>query len=182
MSLVLKELDSTTREYMLKEFDAELAAVPYRPTALTPSGDAEWPGLLRAAIVDGDDSTLADSLLARSELLIDEEEYVRGGVTRRRQVNKVHAARRLAMSEFNTWYVRGLSSRLIAEGVAKVRVYRAAEAKWSPAGCETHEGEVFAVEDVYGGHRARYWPVPNDSAFSIPFQAGCHHTIERFED
>ena len=60
--------------------------------------------------------------------------------------------------EFNTWYVRGLCLRLVDEGVDLCQAYRAAESKWELAQCSEHEGQVFPVSEVLGGHRARYWP------------------------
>jgi hypothetical protein len=90
------------------------------------------------------------------------------------------AAERLAVTEFNTWYVRGLAKRLLDEGVTQCQVYRAALPKWEPADCTKHEGQAYPVKDVYDGHRAKYWPEPrNPNAFSIPAGPSCHHTIRR---
>lgn len=89
------------------------------------------------------------------------------------------ASVRLATNEFNTWYVRGLSGLLLDEGMVQCEVYRAGHPKWEPSECSKHEGEIVAVQDVYAGHRRRYWPVPDPTAFSIPFQPGCHHSIRR---
>ena len=58
--------------------------------------------------------------------------------------------------------------------------YRAAPPKWDIAACSEYEGQIRPVQEVYDGHRARYWPPPGDlEADSIPFQPGCHHTIKR---
>lgn len=74
----------------------------------------------------------------------------------------------------------GFSARLAYEGEDSCRVYRAAPAKWEIAECSVHEGNVFPLTAVIGGHRARYWPAPgNPDAFSIPAVPGCHHTIQR---
>lgn len=97
-----------------------------------------------------------------------------------RRINIAQKSATLGLTEFSTWYTRGLARRLLNEGVARVQVYRAEQPKWEPAECETHEGVVAATQLVYDGHRARYWPEPGDqAAFSIPFGPGCHHTIRR---
>ena len=179
MALVLDELDPTTRQHMLREFEAELAGNPYLPASLSEQGRAAWPDLMRRAILEGDDTTLRAALLTDPTLLRPRETAVRSGVAHERNVNFAQASQRLATGEFNTWYVRGLSARLLAEGVESVEVYRAAVPKWEPAACSSHEGAVVAVRDVYEGHRARYWPTENPDGFSVPFQPGCHHSIRR---
>ncbi len=175
-----EELDDATRRHMLTEFEAEeTGGNPYRGKDLSPAGRAAFPALMRRAIEIGDDEALTASLSVPA-YWNETETYVRDGIPRERQINVAQAAERLARSEFNTWYVRGLSRRLMDEGIAVCQVYRAAQAKWEPAGCSQHEGQTFSVDEVYRGHRARYWPEPGDpDAVSIPFQPGCHHTIRR---
>lgn len=179
MGLRFEELDEITREHMLTHFRREEASdQPYRSPGLTARGLDEWPKLMEVAIKAGDDDTL--TAVMKSPVYWKESEiWIRNGVARERHVNVGQAAERLAVSEFNTWYVRGLGARLITEGVDECEVYRAAEPKWEVAGCSEHEGKRFPVQVIIAGHRARYWPTINDSAFSIPVQPGCHHTIRR---
>ena len=97
-----------------------------------------------------------------------------------RPIDPSVAAERLAITEFNTWYVRGFAKRLIDEGVTQCQVYRAGIPKHAPAECSKHEDQIYSVKEVYDGHRARYWPEPgNPNAFSIPAGPNCHHTIRR---
>jgi hypothetical protein len=108
------------------------------------------------------------------------ETYERGGIVRTRNINMQQAVEQLSLSEFNTWYVRGLAKRLIDEGVRSCQAYRGEMPKWEPGDCAAHEGQIFSVEEIYKGHRAKYWPKPgNPDAISIPFTPGCHHTIRR---
>lgn len=182
MALNLTELDATTREHMLREFDVETDSdLPYLPASLTDHGKRQWPTLMRLAIADGDDTSLMSALCADPAIFVERETYVLNGMRRERAVNPRQAAERLATSEFNTWYVRGLSARLLAENVDRVEIYRAGEARRSPAECSAHEGLIVEVRDVYAGHRAKYWPTPSQSAFSVPFQPMCHHSIRRLE-
>lgn len=178
--LALDDLDEVTREHMLREFVAEQAAPdPYVPFRLTPDGADIWPTLMEEAIQTGSDESLHLALRNAPGLFASHEPWVRNGVTRMRAVNQNQASEMLATSEFNTWYVRGLSARLLEENVPYVEVYRAAVPKWEVAGCASHEGRMVATQDVYDGHRAAYWPVENPTAFSVPFQPGCHHSIRR---
>jgi hypothetical protein len=174
-----EELDSTTRQHMQREFEAEWSGPnPYVSRALSTKGREAYPGLMRQAIASGNEESLA-SAMASPDLWNPKESYERKGVVRERDVNFRQAAERLALSEFNTWYVRGLARRLMNEGVASCQAYRAAQPRWEPADCSSHEGQIYAVEAIYRGHRARYWPVQNLEAVSIPFGPGCHHTIRR---
>jgi hypothetical protein len=173
-----EQLDDLTRKWMMVEFESEQAnGLPYFGKVLSPTGRAAFPNLMRAAIANGNEETLARSLAA-PRYWLDSEPYERNGVLRIRNVNVVQAAERLAATEFNTWYVRGLTRRAIEEGIQNCEVYRAAEPKWQPAECANHEGVRYSVKDVYAGHRAKYWPEPgNPAVTSVPFGPGCHHTV-----
>lgn len=177
--MLFEELDAITRRLMLREFEAEIAGPnPYFGKGLSPEGHARFPAFMLTAIQNGNEVSLAHDL-DHAGLWNPTETYVRNGVTRERQVNVRQAAERLALTEFNTWYVRGLAKRLMDEGVAQCQAYRAAQPKWEPADCSAHEGQIFVVEAIYRSHRARYWPRENPDAISIPFGPGCHHSIRR---
>ena len=181
MAMKFEELDDITRRYMLDEFDEEEArGNPYRAKGLSAVGSTEFSGLMRQAIRFGNEETLITSLLHPS-YWYPTEPYTRNGVTQQRRVNVQQTAERLGLTEFNTWYVRGLSKKFIVEGVDRCQIYRASEPKWrEPGECSEHEGQVLSVVEIYNGHRAKYWPEPGKPyAMSIPFGPGCHHTIRR---
>ncbi len=182
MTMDFTELDATTRDWMLQRFEAEEATGnPYRSEVLTALGLGDWPDLMRQAITDptGSEVTLK-AALNRQDYWEPMETYVRDGVARERKVNVGQASERLAITEFNTWYVAGLAHRLADEGVTQCRVYRAAIPKWEPAECSVHEGQTYPVADVIAGHRIGYWPPPGVAGqLAIPAGPGCHHTIER---
>lgn len=175
-----EELDEKTRASMLAEFEAEEATGnPYRGERLSAQGRKMFPELMREAIRSGNEQSLL-AALSNHAFWNPTEDYERNGVVRTRRINVRQAAEQLSLSEFNTWYVRGLARRLIDEGVGSCQAYRASMPKWEPGECAMHEGQVYAVEEIYKGHRARYWPKPgNPGAISIPFTPGCHHTIRR---
>ena len=180
MAMSFEELDETTRRCMLEEFEAEMAGDnPYYGRNLSPMGREMFPELMSQAIKDGNEETLRVAL-NRADLWNPTERQVRKGVVRQRRINVRQQSERLALTEFNTWYVRGLARRLLDEGETRCQVYRAAVPKWGePAACHEHEGEIIPVSAIYEGHRARYWPTENRQALSIPFAPNCHHTIRR---
>lgn len=180
MPMHYAELDEKTRAIMLSEFEAEQSGGnPYRSKALSAHGQTLFPQLMRDAIRQGTEVSLA-AALADPNLWEAMETYVRDGVSHERRRNIQQSAERLATTEFSTWYVRGFSHRLMDEGVAKCQVYRGAQPKWEPGDCAKHEGLILDVKAVYDNHRARYWPEPgNKDALSIPLAPGCHHIIKR---
>jgi hypothetical protein len=170
------DLDQETRKWMLLEFREEQAAGPYLSPSLSAEGRRRFPGLMEEAIVQGTEETLAASL-EPGELWAEYEPVPGGGV---RRTDRKRAARELARTEFNTWYVRGLSRRLMEQGEDLVQVYRADDAAVEEGDeCAAYENRVFEVRFVYNGHRAKYWPRSNPAAFSVPSGPRCRHSVRR---
>jgi hypothetical protein len=136
-------------------------------------GLVEFPSLMRRAILSGNEQTLIDSLL--------DSTFWKRFDKRGYRISAEPNAKRLGLTEFNTWYVRGLAKRLMNESLVHCQVYRAAMPEGEESReCWRHEGQIYLVEDIYRGQRARYWPVQgNHSALSIPVGPNCHHTIRR---
>lgn len=124
MGLRYQNLDLETRKFMLEEIDMDVAAdTIYRSSYLSQRGQGNWPDLIRAAAESGTD----DSLAASARGMFNEATQRRkpkghGYYTARVPHN---AAEILAESEFNRYYVRGLSRRAIAENIPRLEVYRA---------------------------------------------------------
>lgn len=165
---------------MLQECETEMAAENhFQSSVLTAEGLAAYPDILRRAIIKGNEVTFGEEL-TRQDYWMQQQTYNTRNGPRRRRVNYTDAARRLAVTEFNTWYVRGLARRLIDEGITECEVYRAEIAREPRGECQVHEGAHYSVQEIYDGHRARYWPQPgNPEALSIPVGPNCHHTIRR---
>ena len=177
-----EELNEETRATMLKEFEVEEAGCPFRSPRLSLLGIQEFPYIMREAIRNGNEQTLFDNL-NDPKYWNETEPYQRSGVTRVRKLNYGNAARTFAITEFNTWYVRGLCHRLLDEGIYVCQVYRAESAQVPRTECLAHEGKCYSVQDIYDGHRAHYWPEPGDNTkLSIPVGAMCHHSIRRVPD
>ncbi len=177
-----EELNDLTRKYMLMEFEAEeQGGMPYRSSYLSSAGSKMFPALMAQAIRNGNEETLEDSL-RHPNYWIPFDTRTRAGHLEKYRVNPANAARMLASSEFNTWYVRGFARRLIEEGEEFCRVYRAAPALQPRTECMIHEGQIYRLQDIYDGHRRRYWVEPIDkNALSIPTGPNCHHTIGRIK-
>ena len=109
MPMIYEELDETTRRFMLEEFQAEEQAGPYRSKALSSQGLDVFAQLMKQAIEIGSEVSLIQAL-NNPDYWEPYEPYVRGGVERQRKRNIGQAAERLVLTEFNTWYVRGLPS------------------------------------------------------------------------
>lgn len=175
------ELDSVTREWMLKEFRIEQEETnPYRSKEMTGLGKSKFTEIIEEAILEGNEVSLAADLV-NTKFWQPYTNYSVKGKIRKRKVNPLDSSKRFALTEFNTWYVRGLCRKLMEEGVESCEVYRAAYASEPRPDCQDHDGKTFKVLDVYKGHRARYWPIVNKTAFSIPIGPNCHHTIRRLK-
>lgn len=109
MAMNFEELDGPTRGWMLTRFEAEEASGnAYRSKPLSLAGLAGFPDLMRDNIGDPDGNEVTLELaLNRPEFWNPTELYVRKGVERERNVNSGQASERLALTEFNTWYVCG---------------------------------------------------------------------------
>lgn len=180
MAMHFEALDETTRRFMLSEFAGEEASgKPYRARGLSSKGLSVFHDVMREAIHSGTEETLS-AALANPAYWDRHEISYREGRPLPRRVNVQQAAERLGVTEFNTWYVRGLAKRLLEEGEKACQVYRAALPKGTPDTCPLQDGQMVPLQDVYRGHRASYWPEPGDpDALSVPSGPGCHHTIRR---
>jgi hypothetical protein len=174
------ELDYITREHMLREFRAEQMSElgPYRPKGYV-GDDHLFVGIMERALTEGDEESLIEELTLPH---LWDEYVVRE--TRRGPVPAIDRydvqARRFGITEYNTWYVRGLTKRLLEEGVRTCEVFRADRAYRPRQECRRLEGMEVATLAIYEGHRLRYHHVHEDPrGLSIPIAPNCHHSIRR---
>lgn len=179
--MIFEELDGTTRKYMLEEFQKEeKSGNPYRSNRMSAEGLANIARHMEDAIENGNENTLAASL-SNGIYWNQYETRRRKDTTYQAEIDPIVAAKVLALTEFNTWYVRGLAKRLMEEGQKECEIYRAESADQPRCECSRYEGKKLELQKIYDGHRAKYHPVPNYGAFSIPSGPSCHHTIRRIK-
>ncbi|MEH3117826.1 MAG: hypothetical protein PGN25_09585 [Methylorubrum populi] len=124
MGLNFENLVAETRAFMLEEIEMDAAEEKlYISAYLTQQAQGNWPDYLRDAARNGSDDGLASQLRSTTSLTATTMRRTKSGFT---QVKVPHnAAEVLAESEFNRFYVRGLSRRAIANGIPRLEVYRA---------------------------------------------------------
>jgi hypothetical protein len=152
MPLQYANLDPTTREYSLAEFDRDVeSGTVIISDRLRPTAVADYEKLLRDALRYYDDLWLEERLPA---LLVDFEvrRTPRGGETTAKVPGI--APRVLAEGDFNRYYMRGVSARALAEGRPEVEVYRARfSAEPRPESSEL-EGQRISAAALLGELRA----------------------------
>lgn len=126
----LRDLNDTTRNAMLREVERDVAAGRlYLSPRLTARGRADYPDLLRDAVIHGDPETLAADLSFNNRLATHETaKHPKGGPDIIKAVPAT-AATTMAEGEFNRFYARGVCVRAIEENgpTATVTIYRARE-------------------------------------------------------
>ncbi len=125
MPLSLAALDESTRQYMLEEIahDIEQGSLYISPR-LSATGRGDYPALLQEAVKHHDDTWLANNLRLNGRINAFEERRKPSGGTTQASV-PVTAPDTLAEGEFNRFYMRGLCKRAMAEGTARLVIYRA---------------------------------------------------------
>jgi len=180
-SLNFEELDDDTRKWMLVEFEQEENSNnPYRSTRLNLTGQKEFGKIMKRAITSGNIQILTGDL-SNPSLWNPTELARRKETTYPKKIDPGSSAKLLAHTEFTTWYTRGLARKLMEENIDSCEIYRAEPAKTPRCECTRYEGKSIPVKDIYDGHRAKYHPKINSSAFSIPSGPFCHHTIRRLK-
>lgn len=173
------ELDDETRKWMLVEFEVEWNNKPFIPSSLS-IRQMKFEDIMRETIQTGNIQRLEADIRGYVKST---ERRTRNGRTYEVKTPS-NAAHRLAHSEFNTWYTRGLARRLIEEGVKMCQIYRGELAENPRCSCQPLEGKVVNVKAIYDGHRPYHYSIQKTSNYdgnpiSIPNGPLCHHTIKR---
>ena len=125
MALYFENLDERTRQLMLDEmeYDIEHHQLHISPF-LSGQGQRDYENLLRDALQNGDDETLAQSLREHRRILRTlPRRNPSGGYSI--AATAENAAQVLAESEFNRYYIRALARRAIEDGISELVIYRA---------------------------------------------------------
>lgn len=125
MTFYFPNLDERTRELMLEEveYDEEHQQLHVSPY-LSNQGLHDYPALLREAITQGDEDTLAEALNQRRRIARTAHRRLQQGGYNIVTVPS-NAAELLAQDAFNRYYIRALCRRAIEDGIEELIVYRA---------------------------------------------------------
>jgi hypothetical protein len=125
MGLYYSNLDERTRKLMLEEVEYDVTRNQLHISPfLSGQGEHDYLNLLREAIENGSDESLAENLRAHRRISRTvPRRKPKGGFTIASA--PVNAAEILAESEFNRFYIRALARRAIEDGIDELVVYRA---------------------------------------------------------
>ena len=125
MALHLVDLDQRTRDLMLSEVDADVAAETlYFGSYLSDEGRADYESLLKEAVTSGDDSSLEAAFGTAGRMArTTQRRKPRGGYTTAKV--PVTAPQTLAEGEFNRFYLRALCLRANEDAIESLLIYRA---------------------------------------------------------
>jgi hypothetical protein len=122
---IFRNLDDSTRAYMLKEIGADDASGKIYPSKrFNETGEKKYTEFLKQTVQTGTESTLANLLRTRNCFKELETKTVKGKPIQAKVPS--NAAEVFAEGEFNRYYLRGLCLRAIEEGVM-IEIYRARE-------------------------------------------------------
>lgn len=125
MSLYYVNLDDRTRKLMLDEMEYDIAHNQLHISPfLSGQGQHDYPNLLREAIQNGTDETLAEELRSHRRITRTlPRRRPKGGYAI--AAAPANAADLLAESEFNRFYIRALARRAMEDGISDLVIYRA---------------------------------------------------------
>jgi hypothetical protein len=126
MALYFENLDERTRGLMLDEMEYDITNNQLHISPfLSGQGQRDYAHLLREAIQNGDDETLAQSLREHRRIVRTQprRQPKAGGYSI--AATPENAADVLAESEFNRYYIRALARRAIEDGIDELVIYRA---------------------------------------------------------
>jgi len=165
MPMDFRELDGTTRRYMMEAFEEDRAAGRLGSKNMNERGLSLFPSMLRAAIQGGNEESLEGDLRDPS--------LWKGRDSAGRRV-PVNASRTLAVTEFGIMYTRGLCLRLRAEGETQCRIYRAGHGTRMCYECTAWEGKLVGIDELLANHRRYDVRGPR-----VPHGPNCHHSVCR---
>ncbi len=126
MALYFENLDDRTRQLMLDEVEYDVSHNQLHISPfLSGQGQRDYVNLLRDALQNGNDESLAQSLREHRRILrtLPRRNPKSGGYSI--TATPENAAQVLAESEFNRYYIRALARRAIEDGIQELVIYRA---------------------------------------------------------
>jgi hypothetical protein len=165
MALNLVNLDERTRKLMLAEYDADAASGRlYLSRRFSDEGKKQYPGLLKSAIQEGNDETLALALAKTGFWKTTEKRVGRTGQVTYPKVPAT-ASQTFVEGEFNRFYIRGLCLRAIEDQIAQLVIYRAKEVAQPRRESEARIGKKLPAERLLDDLRRN---IGVDTALGVP--------------
>lgn len=143
--------------------------------------DEGWrvlPAVMIEALREHNDDWLRDQIGVEANWIPKQMRRTRSGGYTEVNYNRPDAARRFALTEFNTAYVRAVATVGLRGGEEFGVVYRAGDAQIERARCTDAEEQAISLRSLIDDHR-RYFhdgEVP-DTSLPIPFGPNCHHSV-----
>lgn len=162
MSFLFKNLTNETRRYMKDEVERDLKNnTLYISDRLSPAGKSAYPNLLLKSIENGNEATLANSLLGEFN-----PTYLRrnpdGEFIAVKLPSNQHQV--LAEGEFNRYYIRALCRISLLSG-AQLRIYRAKISGNPRLESEFKIGKLISAEQLLSDLRTNQG---TDTALGLP--------------
>src|SRR5918996_5088724 len=154
MALYLENLDDRTRQLMLDEMEYDITNHQLHISPfLSGQGQRDYTNLLREALENGNDETLAQNLREHRRILRTlPKRNPKGGYSI--SATPENAAQVLAESEFNRYYIRALARRAIEDGIPELVIYRAKPAKNPRPESEARVETTISPQDLLEDLRA----------------------------
>jgi hypothetical protein len=148
MGLHYENLDSKTREYMLKEIELDISTGKSNPSRyFNDTGKSIFTDLLREACQKFNDDWLAGQLRMKGCMAATHARRMpKGGFTTARV--PITAPETFSEGEFNRFYVRGLCLRAIEENVPQLEVYRGKTVEQPRPESEAKIGLKYLAKDL----------------------------------
>lgn len=165
MPLSYFDLDDATRPLMREELATDAASGTMQFSKwLTEAGKQHWPELLRRAIEEGNDATLARDIRLYGDLEVVRIHHRNGRPYRSRV--PYTAADTLAECEFNHYYCRAVCRRSLDGGSGLVEVYRAKSVRDPRPRSQQIMGTLVDAQKLLDDLRAH--PGGIDAALGVP--------------
>jgi len=169
MALYFENLDDRTRQLMLDEMEYDIANNQLHISPfLSGQGQRDYANLLREALQNGSDETLAQNLREHRRILrtLPRRNPKAGGYSM--AATPENAAQVLAESEFNRYYIRALARRAIEDNISELVVYRAKPVSTPRPESEARVETALSPEELLEDLRAH----PGDERPSLGVPSG----------
>jgi hypothetical protein len=153
--LELVNLGDRVRGLMIEEVDRDIenGTLYINPRRLSPTGQQDYPGLLKETVLLHDDAWLADQLRQEGRMnRTMQRAKPKGGYTT--VPVPVNAPDTLAEGEFNRFYARGLCRSAIEDGTPDLVIYRAKQVSTPREESEARIGTTINAQALLDDLRA----------------------------